>query len=76
MSLLQIKNSCCKLSDRKVCARSYGKRRTPYSCIQGPLTGQVIQSGGEDEGRRHVLQFLWLKMLGFGKVLQSPWLSD
>ena len=26
------KSSCCKLSDRKVCARIDGKRRTQYSC--------------------------------------------
>ena len=38
----------------------------------GPTHGSI----GEDEGRRHVLKFLWLKMLGFGNVLQSPWLSD
>ena len=25
------KNSCCKLSDRKVCALTDGKRRTQYS---------------------------------------------
>ena len=32
------KSSCCKLSDRKLCAHTDGKRRTQYSCIQGPLT--------------------------------------
>ena len=38
------KNSCCKLSDRKVCARTDGKRRTQYSCIQGPLTKCLVLS--------------------------------
>ena len=28
------KSSCCKLSERKVCARTDGKRRTQYSCTK------------------------------------------
>ena len=65
------KRSCCKLRDRKVCARTYGKSRTRCSCIWGPLTSQVTQSGGKDEGRRHV----WIGTVRSSwRPVNQPWL--